>query len=156
MMQTNDSDDHVDLFDLNRFILAQNRIYDRAIAEIRNGKKQTHWMWYIFPQIDGLGFSTTTKHYSLKSLQEAREYLAHPILGARLLECSECILAFEGQSISDLFGYPDDLKLRSSMTLFAHLSDTHSVFTRVLNRFFNGEPDDRTLNILEAIRKENL
>ncbi|MFN2285766.1 MAG: DUF1810 domain-containing protein, partial [Anaerolineae bacterium] len=108
-----------DAFDLSRFLKAQEPVYARVLSELRGGQKRTHWMWFIFPQIDGLGFSATTKYYAIKSLTEARYYLEHPVLAARLLECAEAVLAVKGRSISEIFGYPDDLKLKSSMTLFA-------------------------------------
>jgi uncharacterized protein (DUF1810 family) len=106
-------------------------------------------MWFVFPQIDGLGHSPTTKVYAIKSIEEARQYLNHPVLGARLLECSEVVLSIEGRSVSEIFGYPDDLKLRSSMTLFASVARPNSVFSQVLDRYYDGEPDPRTLQILK-------
>ena len=141
-----DSNDH---FDLTRFITAQEMVYSRVLFELRNGRKRTHWMWFIFPQIDGLGNSSTTKHYAIKSIEEAQEYLNHPVLGKRLKECAETVLAIEGRTISEIFGYPDDMKLKSSMTLFSSLADSDHVFISVLNKYFNGESDIRTLNLLE-------
>ena len=138
-----------DPFDLSRFTSAQDRIYDRVLAELKSGRKRTHWMWYIFPQIEGLGHSSTSKYYAIKSREEARQYLDHPVLGARLLECAEAILALEERSVSDIFGYPDDLKLGSSMTLFARVAGPGSVFVRVLDKYFHGEQDARTLQLLE-------
>jgi len=135
--------------DLSRFTIAQERIYDNALAELRNGRKRTHWMWFIFPQIDGLGHSATAKHYAIKSMEEARQYLTHPVLGKRLLECAEAVFAIEGRSISEIFAYPDNLKLKSSMTLFASVAAPGSVFERVLDKYFNGERDVLTLQILE-------
>jgi len=111
--------DRSDLYDLNRFISAQAGVYDRALAELRGGQKRSHWMWYIFPQLDGLAFSSTSKHYAIKSLEEAKAYLAHALLGPRLLECAEAVVHIEGRSATDIFGSPDDLKLRSCATLFA-------------------------------------
>ena len=136
-------------FGLERFVRAQAGIYDQVVAELRGGRKRTHWMWFIFPQIDGLGFSATTKHYAIKSVAEARAYLAHPVLGPRLQECSEVVLAVEGRGVSDIFGYPDDMKLKSSMTLFAQVSGPDSVFVRVLDKYFGGEGDSRTLELLK-------
>ena len=136
-----------DPFDLGRFISAQAGVYDRVLAEIRSGQKRTHWMWFIFPQIDGLGHSATSKHYAIKSIEEARAYLNHPVLGPRLLACAEAALAVEGRKVSDIFGYPDDVKLRSSMTLFASVADPGSVFDRVLAKYFQGERDARTLQL---------
>jgi uncharacterized protein (DUF1810 family) len=143
-----------DPFDLSRFTSVQDRIYDSVIAELRSGQKRTHWMWYIFPQIDGLGHSTTSKHYAIKSIEEAQQYLNHPILGIRLLECAEAVFAIEGQSISAIFDYPDDLKLKLSMTLFACVADPHSVFVRILDKYFHGERDVSMLCLLEKIKEK--
>jgi len=138
-------------FDLKRFTDAQAGIYETAYAELKNGQKRTHWMWYIFPQIDGLGRSTTARFYAIKSLEEARQYLKHPVLEARLLECTETVLAIDGRTASEIFGYPDDLKLKSSMTLFASVTTPGSVFVRVLDKYFYGEQDARTLQLLEHL-----
>ncbi|MBN2004362.1 MAG: DUF1810 domain-containing protein [Anaerolineae bacterium] len=138
-----------DSYDLTRFTTAQESVYDTVLAELKDGRKRTHWMWYIFPQVDGLGFSSTSQYYAIKSLEEARQYLAHPVLGARLRECAEALLAVAGRSASDIFGYPDDLKLRSSMTLFARAAgELDSVFARVLDKYFHGEQDGRTMGLL--------
>ena len=141
-----------DPFDLDRFISAQERVYDRVLTELRSGQKRSHWMWFFFPQIDGLGHSSTTKHYSIKTMEEARQYLNHSILGTRLLECAEAVLVTEGRSISEIFGYPDDLKLKSSMTLFAAVADPGSVFDRVLDKYFGGQRDKRTLQLIENLK----
>ena len=133
---------------LNRFISAQEGIYDRVLAELRGGLKRTHWMWYIFPQIDGLGHSPTTRHYAIKSLEEARLYLGHPVLGARLVESAEAVLTVQGLPASDIFGHPDDGKLQSSMTLFLLVAEPGSVFERVLDKYFQGKRDARTLQIV--------
>ena len=138
-----------DPIDLRRFVSAQEPVYAAVIAELRAGRKRTHWMWFIFPQIDGLGHSATTIYYAIKSLAEARQYLAHPVLGARLIECAEAALTVEGRSAAEIFGYPDDLKLKSSMTLFAQVAEPGSAFARVLNKYFHGEADPRTLALLE-------
>ena len=135
-------------FDLERFVSAQASTYDRALAEIRAGLKQSHWMWFVFPQYAGLGFSSTAAHYAIRSRAEAEAYLQHPVLGARLRECAEAACALKGRSARDVFGYPDDLKLRSSATLFASVSPPESVFHRVLDAFFDGEGDERTLGLL--------
>ncbi len=148
MTKGRDTDDRGDPFGLNRFISAQEDIYDRVLAELRGGLKRTHWMWFIFPQIDGLGHSPTTRLYAIKSLDEARRYLSHPVLGERLKECAEAVLAVSGQSASDIFGHPDDWKLQSSMTLFALVAGPGSVFERVLEKYFQGKRDARTLQIL--------
>lgn len=140
-----------DPFDLNRFLQAQKTIFDRVLSELRNGQKLTHWMWFIFPQIDGLGHSPTTKFYAIKSIEEAQKYLDHPVLGVRLLECVNIILALEGRAISDIFDDPDDLKLKSCMTLFAWVAGPQSVFERVLVMYFHGKRDSRTLSLLEKL-----
>jgi len=137
---------------LSRFVEAQDKVYERVLAELKSGRKRSHWMWFMFPQIEGLGSSSTTRYYSIKSLEEAREYLDHPVLGKRLRECAETILALEGLSASSIFGYPDDLKLKSSMTLFAAVAEGQSVFGRVLEKYYRGNRDERTLAILERLR----
>jgi uncharacterized protein (DUF1810 family) len=142
-----------DPFDLHRFLIAQEDIYDQVVAELKSGRKRSHWMWFVFPQIDGLGYSTTTAYYAIKSVQEARQYLKHPVLGTRLAGCAELVLAIEGRSISAIFGYPDDLKLKSSMTLFEAVGGPRSVFSSVLEKYFDGERDDRTLRLLEKLRE---
>jgi uncharacterized protein (DUF1810 family) len=136
-------------FDLDRFVSAQATVYGRALAELRSGQKRTHWMWFIFPQIEGLGHSATAMHYAIKSIDEARAYLNHPVLGPRLKECAETVLAVEGRTASEIFPYPDDLKLRSSMTLFAAVAEPGSVFIRVLEKYFTGKQDERTLQLLK-------
>jgi uncharacterized protein (DUF1810 family) len=142
-----------DPFDLNRFLKAQQGEYSHVLAEIRNGQKRTHWMWYIFPQIDGLAFSSMSKRYSIKSIEEVHAYLNHPVLGSRLTECAEAVLRVEGRSVAEIFGSPDDLKLRSSATLFASVSPPRSVFDRILEQYYHGEPDDRTLQLLKSLKK---
>ena len=124
-----------DQYDLHRFVEAQEDDYAQALAEIKSGRKQSHWMWYIFPQFDGLGFSSMSRRYSIKSVAEAKAYLAHPILGPRLLECCEAALSVEGRSAFEVFGSPDDMKLKSSATLFACVSSAGSVFHRLLDDF---------------------
>lgn len=142
-----------DPFDLSRFTEAQEGIYDSVLAELRSGRKRTHWIWFIFPQFAGLGHSPTSQHYAIKSIEEARRYLTHSVLGARLLECSKAVLAIEGRSVSEIFGYPDDLKLKSSMTLFASVAeDPSSVFISVLEKYFRGEQDALTLQLLKKLR----
>ena len=137
-----------DAFNLARFVRAQERDYERALAEIRSGRKRSHWMWYIFPQFDGLGFSSTSKRYAIKSVAEAEAYLRHPILGARLVESCEAAVGVAGLSALEVFGSPDEMKLRSCATLFACVSPAGSVFERILDRYFGGEPDDQTLRLL--------
>lgn len=143
-----------DPFDLNRFVRAQAGVYDRALAELRSGQKRSHWMWFIFPQIEGLGYSPTAQDYAIKSKAEARHYLDHPVLGPRLRECVATLLALEGRSASDIFGYPDTLKLRSSMTLFACVTEaSDTVFADVLDKYYHGKRDDRTCAILEKLEQ---
>jgi uncharacterized protein (DUF1810 family) len=140
-----------DPFDLSRFVDAQKHDYELALAEIRAGRKRSHWMWSIFPQFDGLGFSATSKRYSIKCSEEARAYLAHPVLGPRLIECAEAVLSVEGRSANEIFGSPDDLKLRSSVTLFATVSPSGSVFELLLGKYFGGERDGQTIRLLGGI-----
>lgn len=135
-------------YTLNRFLTAQERSYATALAEIKAGRKRSHWMWYIFPQIAGLGMSSTAQYYSIQDRLEAEEYMAHPVLGTRLLEISRALLALESSDASAVMGYPDDLKLRSCMTLFAQVSDD-PVFEAVLDKFYGGSPDPRTLALLK-------
>ena len=137
-----------DPHDLNRFIRAQEHDYARALAEICSGRKRTHWMWYVFPQLDGLGFSETARRYAIRGLEEARAYLMHPVLGPRLVECAEAVLAVQGRSAWEIFGTPDDLKLRSCATVFAEVSAEGSVFHRLIQVYFGGAPDERTLTLL--------
>ena len=139
-----------DRHDLNRFLAAQEGLYDQALAEIRQGRKQSHWMWFVFPQVKGLGFSATSQHFAIRSAAEARAYLAHPVLGPRLVECAEAALSIEGQTAREIFGSPDDLKLRSSATLFASVSPDGSVFHRLLDKYFDGQLDRRTLELLAS------
>lgn len=135
-------------YHLKRFLDAQNQTYLTALAEIQKGRKETHWMWFIFPQLEGLGQSETAKFYALADLQEAAEFMAHPVLGKHLVQISEALLKTTTASATDLLGYPDDLKLRSSMTLFSNTEKAHPVFTAVLERYFDGKQDERTLKLL--------
>jgi uncharacterized protein (DUF1810 family) len=137
---------------LQRFLDAQDDDYSRALTEIKNGRKQSHWMWYIFPQIQGLGFSETAKFYAIKDLVEADAYLQHPILGSRLREISNALLSVNGKTANQILGSPDDLKLKSSMTLFNLLDNADPVFQAVLDKFYNGTQDQRTLDLA---RKDN-
>jgi uncharacterized protein (DUF1810 family) len=136
---------------LRRFLEAQERDYDRALAEIRAGRKRTHWMWYVFPQFAGLGGSPMSQRYAIRSLEEAKAYLADPILGPRLVECAEAVLAVRGRSAADIFGSPDDLKLRSCATLFDMVSPG-SVFDRLLETYYDGVRDSLTL---EAVHRSS-
>jgi uncharacterized protein (DUF1810 family) len=142
-----------DPHNLQRFVLAQEHDYDQALSEIRSGRKRSHWMWYVFPQFEGLGFSATSRRYSIKSVAEAKAYLAHPVLGPRLIECTDAVLALEAVSASQIFGSPDDMKLRSCATLFAHVSPEGSVFHRLLDTMFQGRADEATLQLIaQALR----
>ena len=134
-----------DPFHLARFVDAQRDAYEQALTEIRAGRKRSHWMWFVFPQIAGLGLSAMSQRFAIRSLDEARAYLAHPVLGPRLVRIAEAVVAVEGRTAAEIFGSPDDLKLRSSMTLFAVVSAPGSVFRQVLDRYFDGQADDRTL-----------
>ena len=138
----------MDPFDLQRFVDAQGDVYDHALVEITQGMKRTHWMWFIFPQIDGLGSSAAARHFAIKTREEAEAYLRHPVLGPRLVACAEAALAVGGRSARQIFGSPDDLKLRSSATLFAAVAPSGSVFERVLEKYFDSRPDQRTLALL--------
>ncbi|HBQ97546.1 DUF1810 domain-containing protein [Roseofilum sp. Belize BBD 4] len=137
-----------DRYNLKRFLGAQATIYEKVLAELRAGEKKSHWMWYIFPQYQGLGFSLMSQKYAIQSLDEARAYLEHPVLGDRLLECTTTVLGIAGRSAHDIFSSPDDLKLRSCATLFSAVSPSDSVFVQVLDRFYNGERDTKTLELL--------
>ncbi len=139
-----------DPYDLQRFVEAQQGVYARALAELHDGRKRSHWMWYVFPQIDGLGFSPMTKRYSIKSLAEAEAYLSHPVLGPRLLECFEAVLRVEGRSALEIMGSPDDMKLKSCATLFERVTGGSVVFGQVIDKYFLGERDAATLRLLGA------
>lgn len=137
-----------DPFDLARFVEAQGPVIDTVRAELRRGAKQTHWMWFVFPQIAGLGRSATAARFAIHGLEEARAYLAHPVLGPRLRDCTALVNAVEGRSAHQIFGSPDDLKFHSSMTLFAQAADDPAPFRTALTRYFAGEPDPATLRLL--------
>ena len=141
-----------DPYNLGRFLAAQEGAYRRAYREIVAARKGSHWMWFIFPQLLGLGSSDMARRYAISGLPEAEAYMEHPVLGPRLLECCEALLRIEGRSASDLFGYPDDVKLRSSMTLFAQVSRSRDACRAVLDRYFGGKSDDRTLSLLATLR----
>lgn len=134
-----------DHYNLQRFVDAQRSVYATVCAELRAGRKETHWIWFIFPQIEGLGSSSMARRYAISSLAEAQAYLQHPVLGARLRECTELVHAVEGRSIEEIFGYPDDMKFRSSMRLFARADRGHNIFTDCLQKYFSGESDPATL-----------
>jgi len=137
-----------DPYNLQRFVDAQNGVYDEVCSELRHGRKRGHWMWFIFPQIEGLGHSATAAWYAISSRDEAVVYLDHPILGPRLRECSRLVTLVEGRKISQILGYPDDLKLRSSMTLFANVTEDNQVFLDALEKHFESEFDPLTLERL--------
>jgi len=135
--------------DLDRFTEVQEGVYARALAEIRGGRKRSHWMWFVFPQVAGLGMSATSRRYAIRDLAEAKAYLEHPVLGPRLAECAEAALGVAGRSALEVFGSPDDMKLRSCATLFAQVSPPGSVFHRLLDKYFAGDPDEKTLRLLD-------
>ncbi len=139
-----------DPFDLARFVDAQEAVYRNVVAEFSSGRKRSHWMWFIFPQIEGLGFSAMAQRYAIGSRKEAVAYLAHPMLGPRLLECTRLVLAVKGKSIHDIFGSPDDMKFRSSMTLFGAVSDD-PIFDEAIAKYFSGGKDPATLDIPAAL-----
>jgi uncharacterized protein (DUF1810 family) len=134
-----------DPYHLQRFVDAQNPVYGKVCAELRDGRKRSHWMWFIFPQIMGLGSSPLARKFAISSLAEAAAYLQHPILGPRLIECTRLVNLIEGRPIQQIFGYPDDLKFRSSMTLFAHAAGENQLFVDALQKYFKGEFDPTTL-----------
>lgn len=138
-----------DPYDLQRFLAAQEGVYETALAELRSGRKRSHWMWFIFPQLAGLGSSAMAQRYAIANLDEATAYLAHPVLGPRLLECARATLAIPQKSAYEIFGTPDDLKLRSSATLFSRISEEDSVFHQLIRRYFDDKPDSRTLELLQ-------
>lgn len=134
--------------DLSRFLFAQVDVYDTALSELRRGRKETHWMWFIFPQLAGLGHSAMARRYAIRDIEEAKAYMEHPVLGPRLLDCCQTLLSLQGETASQIFGDPDDLKLRSSMTVFALAEGPGSLFEEVLARYFGGGTDRLTLDLL--------
>lgn len=134
-----------DPYDLQRFVDAQRPVYDTVLAELRGGRKRTHWIWFIFPQIAGLGHSDMARRFAISSLDEARAYLAHPVLGRRLRECAQLVAVIDGKPIDQIFWHPDDMKFHSSMTLFAQASPDNTVFVECLDKYFGGRSDDATL-----------
>jgi uncharacterized protein (DUF1810 family) len=136
--------------DLNRFLNAQEKDFENAMAEIKSGKKESHWMWYVFPQIKGLGFSQMSIYYSIQDIKEAKDYLDHPILGSRLKDITLEVLALKENNATRVFGIPDNLKLKSSMTLFASVDTSDdNIFVKVLQKFFNGEFDEKTIDLIK-------
>lgn len=139
-----------DPYHLRRFVRAQEGSYPSALKELRSGRKQSHWMWYVFPQVMGLGSSSMAEEYAIRSHEEALAYLAHPLLGERLKECCEALLRHEGNDIEEIMGFPDHLKLNSSMTLFSSIAEEPSIFDRVLRAFYEGKRDEKTLHFLAS------
>lgn len=139
-----------DPFDLERFVSAQNPVIDRVRGELRRGRKETHWMWFVFPQIAGLGASAMARQYAIASRAEGEAYLRHPVLGPRLEDCTRLVLGVEGRTVTEIFGRPDDLKFHSSMTLFAQVSPSGGAFAEALQKYFAGEPDRATLERLNG------
>lgn len=144
-----------DPHDLRRFVEAQDSVIEEVKEELRSGRKRTHWMWYVFPQMEGLGRSRMARRYAIASREEAEAYLAHSILGPRLRECTELVNAVEGRSANEIFGSPDDLKFRSSMTLFDAVADDPTPFRTALERYYDGESDPKTLQLLEDTPSTN-
>ena len=142
-------------YNLERFKSAQAYDYFNALGEIRNGRKTSHWMWYIFPQLQGLGCSRMADYYGISCIEEARAYLADPVLGPRLVEISEALMELEDKDAAKIFGFPDVLKLRSCMTLFAEVSEENSVFQRVLDAYYHGEKDEGTIELLTITANKN-
>ena len=142
----------MDKYNLSRFLEAQMVTYEGAMLELARGRKESHWIWYIFPQIEGLGRSDTAKLYSIKSLEEGRVYLEHPVLGPRLVEACEILLSLKDASMEEIMGFPNDLKLLSSMTLFEVLSDSNSIFTKMIEFYFDDERDETSLEIIKSLK----
>ncbi|MBV9374180.1 MAG: DUF1810 domain-containing protein [Alphaproteobacteria bacterium] len=140
-----------DPYNLQRFVDAQNPVYDRVCAELRDGRKKSHWMWFVFPQIEGLGTSQMARKFAISSLAEAAAYLAHAILGSRLVECTKLVNLIEGRLIGQIFRYPDDLKFCSSMSLFAHATAENQVFVNAVEKYFKGEFDQATMERLSTL-----
>ena len=135
--------------DLTRFVVAQQEHYSIALNELRNGQKRSHWMWYIFPQIAGLGYSETARYFAISGPEEARAYFCHELLGERLRECVGTVLDIEGRDVHEIFGSPDDLKFQSSMTLFEYACSGETLFASALERYYDGNRDERTLQIIQ-------
>jgi len=140
----------MDQYNLNRFVNAQLTTYECAMLELIQGRKESHWIWYIFPQIEGLGSSDTAKLYAIKSLEEGRAYLRHPELGPRLIEACEILLSLKDASMDEVMGFPDDLKLLSSMTLFEAASEPNSIFTKIIEIYFDDERDENSIELIKA------
>ena len=143
-----------DPFNLQRFVTAQQHVFDKVTQELRGGEKRSHWMWFIFPQVHGLGRSSMAEKFAISSKHEALAYLQHPLLGARLRECTLLVNGVQGRSLDQIFGSPDNFKFRSSMTLFAHVAPDDSVFLEALRKYCRGEPDPKTLEILRSQERD--
>ena len=137
-----------DRYNLQRFVTAQDRVFDQVLAELRAGCKMSHWIWFIFPQIHGLGHSPVSQEYAISGREEAEAYLQHLLLGSRLKNCTQLVLQVEGRSALDIFGSPDDMKFRSCMTLFGEVSPDDDIFQRALQKYYDGDPDQLTLDRL--------
>lgn len=136
-------------YDLQRFVDAQDPVWSAVRSELKEGRKRTHWMWFVFPQLAGLGLSATAQHYALADLTEAQLYVEHEVLGPRLHQAAALVEKVEGRSVAEIFGYPDDLKLHSSITLFAEAAPTDPIFGKILQKYFGGKPDEKTLDLLD-------
>lgn len=144
--------DAADPFDLDRFVSAQAGLYEQALRELRAGRKRTHWMWFVFPQVEGLGYSATARRYAIRNRSEAAAYLGHPVLGPRLIECCHALLAHRGCSVGEILGSPDDMKLKSCATLFESVAGAEPVFGRILDAFYAGVRDVATLQRLKEVQ----
>ncbi|MFZ0834595.1 MAG: DUF1810 domain-containing protein [Mycobacterium sp.] len=144
----------MDQYNLQRFVDAQAPVYESVLAELRAGRKRSHWIWFVFPQLRGLGRSPTAERFGVSSLAEARAYLGHAVLGPRLRECTRLVNAIEGSSVDQIFGWPDNLKVRSSMTLFARVTDDNTEFVELLGKFYGGEQDPATAALLAERPKD--
>lgn len=140
-----------DLYSLTRFVIAQDKVYEGVLYELGAGQKRGHWMWYIFPQIKGLGYSAMAHRYAISSREEARAYIEHSVLGPRLRQCTQLVINLEGHSVEQIFGYPDNLKFRSSMTLFRACTKNGELFEDALDKYFEGTPDQATLDIVKQL-----
>ncbi len=137
-----------DIYNLHRFLTAQEPVYDEVLAELHAGRKSTHWIWFIFPQVTGLGHSAMAQQFAIASLDEAKAYLQHPVLGQRLRECTQLVLDVNGRRVDEIFPYPDNLKFRSCMTLFLTAATDNAIFKDALFKYFDGKPDQQTMNVL--------
>lgn len=139
-----------DPFLLQRFVEAQKNIYENVVNELKKGGKGSCWMWFVFPQVAGLGRTPTAEKYSIKSVEEARSYISHPVLGPRLHECTQLVVNIDGRTANQIFGFPDDLKFRSSMTLFKHIAEDNQIFLDAIAKYYDGKEDDLTIKVLES------